>query len=206
MLLQTPSLSCLVTSHVHDYPSPNAPWPNCTGTVGLGEEIWDLTWTWMWHLNICCGWFTTFSDLVFIGCRKISDGRDKRCGCNLDAASHYNHYNTCNGMSKRHAGTLQECPALLESTGDFFHQLTWAPNHIRNECARSQQQHQHTGLGGVMSLNHTERETGRGESSLCYFTGGRFKHTVFSRTFRGVAKCSFKIIQFPLQNGVKNPY
>lgn len=59
-----------------------------------------------------------------------------------------------------------------------------------------------------LSLKHRERETAWGESSLCYSMGGRFKHTVFSRTFSeaGVAKCSFKIVQFPLQSGVKNPY
>lgn len=52
-----------------------------------------------------------------------------------------------------------------------------------------------------LSANHTERETAWGESSLCY-------STVFSRIFSeaGVAKCCFKIVQFPLQNGVKNPY
>lgn len=59
-----------------------------------------------------------------------------------------------------------------------------------------------------LSLKHTERETAWGESSLCYSMGGRFKRTVFSRTFSeaGVAKCSFKIVQFPLQSEVKNPY
>ena len=38
----------------------------------------------MWRLNICCACFIAFSDLVFIGGRKINDGRDKCCGCNLD--------------------------------------------------------------------------------------------------------------------------
>lgn len=52
-----------------------------------------------------------------------------------------------------------------------------------------------------LSPNHTERETAWGESSLCH-------STVFSRIFSevGMAKCCFKIVQFPLQNGVKNPY
>lgn len=31
----------------------------------------------------------------------------------------------------------------------IFHQITWAPDHIRNECACSQQQHQPAGLGCV---------------------------------------------------------
>lgn len=63
-------------------------------------------------------------------------------------------------------------------------------------------------MGEWLSLNHTERETAWGESSLCYSMGGRSKHTVFSRIFSeaGVAKCCFKIVQFPLQNGMKNPY
>lgn len=77
----------------------------------------------------------------------------------------------------------------------IFHQITWAPDHIRNECACSQQQHQPAGLGVLqdtnhcmvewLSLNQTERETAWGESALCYSMGGRFKRTVFKNIFWG---------------------
>lgn len=38
----------------------------------------------MWCLNIFCGCLIIFSDLVFTGGRKITDGRERCCGCNLD--------------------------------------------------------------------------------------------------------------------------
>lgn len=194
------------------------------------SEAWrsEASWTWAWRFNVCCGCLIAFSDLLFMRGMKISDGRDKCCGCNLDEQTHqtgpegtalcYDCCGTCT-MSKCCAEMLQGCTAPWNQQEIFIFNLdeTWITLELSVCVLRSttsplglgelQQDTMHC-LVRRLSLNHTARETAWAEGSLCYLMGGRFKSTVFSGTFweAGVAKCSFKVIQFLLQNGVKSPY
>lgn len=90
---------------------------NAQGQWDLEKRSEDLTWTWTWHLNVCCGWFTTFSDLVFIRGREINDGREKHCGCNLDeeadvtkqALEELLHLTTAAALARVRPNALQGC-------------------------------------------------------------------------------------------------
>lgn len=167
---------------------------------------------------------------MFTGGRQITDGRERCCGCNLDEQE-----DTKQALKEllwfRTAAALAlVCPNATQGCYSGV-QLSW--NQQDNFSINSHEpwitleMSVHVpststsllGLGVLpqdtnhclvewLSLNHTERETAWAESSLCYSMGGRSKHTVFLRIFSeaGKAKCCFKIVQFPLQNGVKNPY
>lgn len=167
---------------------------------------------------------------MFTGGRKITGGRERCCGCNLDEQEDIK-------QAFKELLCIRTAAALAlvspNATQRWYRgvQLSW--NQQENfpinlhEPWMTLEMSVHvpsssTSLLGVgvlpqdtnhcmvewLSLNHSERETAWGESSLSYSMGGRFKCTVFSRTFSeaGAAKCNFKIVQFPLQNGVKNPY
>lgn len=98
---------------------------------------------------------------MFIGGRKINDGRDKHCGCNLGERADISnrplkellHITTAAALARVCLNAMQGRYKSVQLPWNqqefFFYQLTGALNHIRNERARPQQQHQHTGLGGV---------------------------------------------------------
>lgn len=105
----------------------------------------------------------------------------------------------------------------LESTADFFHPFMQILTTLETSVhvlsgSRSlpgsrvpQQEAIRWPVVEKPSLQHTEGGAAWGESSLCYFMGGRFKRTACSGTFceAGVAKWSFETRIFLCKTGWK---